>query len=246
MARAESAGHLIVFVGVDGAGKTTLSHRIGVDLAEHGVKSLSHRVISQREPYAERSMRGVADLLWPRDNTTFDHLLPAEFYVFLKATWYALFSKYVLEPELEQSKAVVVDGWHYKFSAKMMLDGFSEQHLESIFSHVVTPDLVVMLDADIEGIWERRTEFRSHELGLHEGYAKLGRQSFTDYQNKVRAKLLDMAGRHSWEVLRLERGISIDDSYQRLRDLVVGWMKGQREPRGAHDETLIAERDGAG
>lgn len=247
MPRAEVPGHLIVLVGVDGAGKTTLSRRIGEELEDRGVLSLSHRRISRREAYAERCMTGVADLLWPRDNTTFDHLLPAEFYVFLKATWYALFSDLVLQPELEGGKTVLVDGWHYKFVAKMTLDGFSEHYLRAIFAHVVKPDLVIMLDADIEGIWDRRTDFRSHELGLHEGYSELGRQSFLDYQGKVREKLLEMANRRSWEVLGLERGISIDESYARLESLVLHWMEGRgiaAEARGP-DPGDRGDRSGA-
>lgn len=241
MPRAEVPGHLIVLVGVDGAGKTTLSRRLGEELEDYGGLSLSHRMIGRRQPYAERCMAGVAELLWPRDNTTFDHLLPAEFYVFLKATWYALFSDLVLQPELEEGRTVLVDGWHYKFIAKMTLDGFSEHYLRAIFSHVWKPDLVVMLDADIEGIWERRTDFRSHELGLHEGYSELGRQSFLDYQGKVREKLLEMARRRSWEVLGLEPGISIDGSYALLRDLVFRWM----EARGLTGEAGYG-RDGGG
>jgi len=218
-------GGLIVLIGVDGVGKTTLSRLVAKNLAELGVKELPHRTIGDAEPHVEQSMSGIADLLWPKVNTAFDHLLPAHFYIFLKAAWYSLFSELVAKPRLEQGQTLLTDGWYYKFIAKMTLDGFAEPYLNKIFSHVSEPDLVIMLDTDIPHLWERRSDFRHHELGLHEGYSELGRQSFIDYQTKVRQVLLEMAQRDGWDILWIEKDASIADASALLEARIAGWLR---------------------
>ena len=157
-------------------------------------------------------MRTLFSLLWPKKSTTFDHLLPLEYWIHLQATWYSLHSSCVVRPRLLKGEMLISDGWYYKFAAKLKARGLSDAYIRTIFSHIAKPNLVVLLDGDIAGIWDRKKRFRHHEMGLHHNYARLGKESFVDYQSKIFRCLKLFATTTLWRVVKIDVSAPIDQN----------------------------------
>src|SRR5438128_310304 len=83
-------GRLIVLEGVDGSGKTAIRNHVASSLSDLGVVPQSSKEVAEAPDFARRSMLAVASLLWPTEDTSFDHQLPAEYWLHLQAIWYAL------------------------------------------------------------------------------------------------------------------------------------------------------------
>jgi dTMP kinase len=197
-------GRLVALEGVDGAGKSTLARLAAACLGTPRVRLVQlKRIPTDAHPAVQRSMRQLAGILWPPRQSRFERLLPPEYWLHLQVAWYALLSEFVVEPGLAAPANLLSDGWHYKFVGKLLMRGFPLEHLLTLFSRVASPDRVVLLDVDVERVWSRK-EFRLHEMGLHDGYARLDRDSFLDYQGRLRTVLLDLAGQLGWDVLPLD------------------------------------------
>jgi thymidylate kinase len=205
-------GYLIVLEGIDGSGKTTLSQHVTAGLRDLKVSYCSNKEIARDKTFIERSMLSVAAMLWPKENTSFDHLLPPYYWLHLQATWYSLLSEFVILPKLKDEQVLIIDGWYYKFMAKLLLRGFKLNYLDVIFSHVVQPDIVILLESDVEAIWDRKSDFRWHELGLHHDYPELGKSSFIDYQSKILGWLKILAQEKNWITVDVDADASIDQN----------------------------------
>jgi dTMP kinase len=195
---------LVAIEGIDGSGKTTLARAVAERLAEPELIYQDTREIAGEPAFATNSMAALAGLIWPRKDTHFDHELPPEYWLHLQVTWYTLLSEFVVRPRLASGKHLVVGGWYYKFVAKLRLRGFDDEHLARVFEHVVRPGVVVLLDIDVERVWERGRPFRAAEMGLHHRYPRLGRASFVDYQAKVHESLEALGRALDWKTVRLD------------------------------------------
>lgn len=200
--KADDLGRLIALEGIDGAGKTTLRDCVADLLGDLNVIGQDTKELAATPSFARRSMVGVADLLWPGVDTAFDHLLRPQYWLYLQALRYTLLSQFVVEPKLSAGGRLLVDGWYYKFYVKLRMRGFQAAFLDAVFGSSVEPDLVILLDPNVATVWQRRS-FELHEMGLHEGYRMLNRESFIDYQLRVRAALLDLANAHGWVTIKV-------------------------------------------
>jgi len=210
---------MMVLEGIDGAGKTALRDKLAANLRDLHVTPQDTKEIAAHPDFAYQSMTTVAGLLWPKVDTSFDHLLPAEYWLYLQATWYTLGSTFVLEPKLQRGEMLLADGWYYKFYAKLRLRGFSASFLEAVFRAVTTPDLVVLLDPEVESVWGRK-QFRLTELGLHDNYDRLGRDSFINYQSRVRQVLLELATRQKWPTVKVGASSPIDETVVSVEEAI--------------------------
>ena len=190
-------GGLIVLEGIDGAGKTALRDRVAEALHDCGVDAQSSKEIAPAPDFAHHSMTRVASLLWPREDTDFDHHLRPEYWLYLQALWYTLATQFVIGPKLESGRLLLADGWYFKFFAKLRLRGFQTEFLDSVFRPAVEPDLVILLDPDVTSVWGRK-RFTLREMGLHGEYSELGYESFVDYQSRVRTELRGLASERDW------------------------------------------------
>ena len=174
-----SRGRMITLEGADGAGKSTLAVRVADNLAlRRNVRFQRRKDYLPDHPIVSKAMRGVSVLLWDRGDCHGDNELPPAYWLHLQAAWHAASYHSYIEPALSQGQTILLDGWYYKFYAKMLLGKYTPDELNLFFSDAGQPDIVILLDRDLNEVWENARRFNHSELGLHEGYEQLGKDSF--------------------------------------------------------------------
>lgn len=237
---ANVSGRFIAMEGTDGVGKTSLACLLAdvsyETAAAHvaagptpttppnvGVGALvfvPRRQISATSTYAAGLMEHLSTMLWHSGDAPD---LSDAFWVSLQAAWFTAHTETVLGPLLGAGFDVVVDGWLYKFFAKLLLQGFAEPDLAVLFERVRTPDAVLLLHADVSAVYDRRSDFRPAELGMHSGYGaldNLGRDTFIDYQTKTALNLQSFADRHGWRTARLDPDEPLPVTAERLAPII--------------------------
>ena len=232
-------GRFIALEGTDGVGKTSLagrladiryetaSARLGGPAAtippDMGVGTLvfvPRRQISATSTYTATLMEHMSTMLWHSGDAPD---LSDAFWVSLQAAWFTAHTETVVGPLLDAGFDVVIDGWLYKFFAKLLLQGFTEPDLAVIFDRVRMPDAVLLLQADVGAVYDRRSDFRPAELGMHAGYGDLddlGRDTFVDYQTRTALNLQMLADRHGWRTAHLDPDEPIPATAHRLAPII--------------------------
>jgi thymidylate kinase len=213
------AAKLIVLEGIDGVGKTTLARELAARSAGK-LRYCSPKTIATSHPHLEWSMQTLASLLWPEESRKqHAHLLPSAYWLSLQAAWYSVLSEAVIAAQLCEAQALVIDGWYYKFVAKMAVGGAKIEPTLAAFAGSREPDLVVLLEGSPEGVWSRR-RFSAYEMGSMTGYDELGEASFVAYQSKIQAALVGLADRNGWRRERLSASDTIESNVGRLQQIV--------------------------
>ena len=229
-------GRFIALEGTDGVGKTSLARRLAdldydtavARLAEPTVLEMGasplvfvpRRQISSTSSYAATLMEHLSTMLWHSGDAPD---LSDAFWVSLQAAWFTAHTETVVGPLLSAGFDVVVDGWLFKFFAKLLLQGFTEPDLAVIFNRVRVPDAVLLLQADVSAVYDRRRDFRPAELGMHADYGELhdlGRDTFIDYQTKTARNLQMLADRHGWRTAHLDPDESMPATADRLAPII--------------------------
>lgn len=226
-------GRFIAMEGTDGVGKTSLARRLADVNYETAVARLTEpetattapevgagtlvfvprRQISATSTYAATLMEHLSTMLWHSGDAPD---LSDAFWVSLQAAWFTAHTETVVGPLLNAGFDVLVDGWLYKFFAKLLIQGFTEPDLAVIFDRVRMPDSVLLLLADVGAVYDRRSDFRPAELGMHAGYTDLDRGTFVDYQTRTALNLLKLADRHGWHTAQLDPHEPIPATADRL------------------------------
>ena len=234
-------GRFIALEGADGVGKTSLARNLAdvtydtasaqlgrsatsirPDVGAGTLVFVARRQISLTSTYAATLMEHLATMLWHSGDAPD---LSDAFWVSLQAAWFTAHTETVLAPILDAGFDVLVDGWLYKFFAKLLLQGFTEPELSVIFDRVRMSDAVVLLQADAGAVYDRRGDFRPAELGMHAGYgglAELARGTFVDYQTKTALNLQMFATRHGWHTAQLSPDEPIPVTVHRLAPVIAG------------------------
>ena len=129
----------VVLEGVDGAGKTTLSREVADQLRGFDFVFCSRKEVMSGDPFIASQMNKIASLMWTDNKGATDHLLPTYYWLHLQSVWYTLLFQFVIEPLLAQRKNVVVDGWFYKFMARLLIRDFDFQYLNTFFPIFLSP-----------------------------------------------------------------------------------------------------------
>jgi len=217
--------------GPDGVGKTTLAEQLADLSYDQAVKLLgeagpvdgqlvyvSRRQVSATSAYSAAPMDHLHTMLWHSGDSPD---LPDAFWVPLQAAWFTAHATTVIGPLLDVGLDVIVDGWVYKFFSKLLLQGFREEDLDTIFGRVRMPDAVALLTADPATLFDRRAgQFRPAELGMHAGYPDLGRDTFLAYQAEGQKLLRGMAVGRGWPNLYIDGEETAADTIARLTPIV--------------------------
>lgn len=193
-------GKFIVLEGVDGVGKTTLAAKLG---EKEDFISVKRKQVSELNEFIDSQMLKHNKLLWTEDGKQ-DHLLPTTYWITLQASWHILHTNFVVKPLLEEGKNVLVDGWYYKLMARLALQGENMDYVQNVFSPVLEPDIVILLNVDVDKIWNRKKDFRAYEFGkFKDTETKESKYSFIEYQTNTYKNLEKMAKDNNWTVLDL-------------------------------------------
>lgn len=216
-------GKFIVLDGIDGSGKSTISRRVADRLQDAAVVHTRYKEIATNCPDLETSMRQLSDILWPPKQ---DHLrrLPSQYRVLLHAAWVNLVSDGVVAPRIDLGETLLFDGWSYKIMARFVVDGYSEDYTRLVFSSIREPDYAIILQPDVELVWSRAIrdgrQFSPVEMGLYQGHAVLGKDTFIDYQVRTRDTILTLANKSGTNVIVLDANRSIEETAAEVESIV--------------------------
>lgn len=194
---------LIVIEGIDGSGKSTVAPLVSRALnggSDTPPPAGKHVIGTTDHDTAERASR-LRDLIWSSPESAGD-TFGAAHWILLIASWYAGLAK--LRPGLAagHSEVCVMDGWYYRNIAKTLVrEPLDAEWVESLFTPVPEPDLVVLLDVSPESVWTRRSDFKETELGRWDGFTGSPFESFCGYQGLIQGQLRRMARERDWLVL---------------------------------------------
>lgn len=209
-------GKFLVLEGVDGVGKTTLAEEICRDSKFVHVK---RKQVSQINEFIDSQMLKHNKLLWTENYGADDHLLPPSYWITLQAAWYILLTNFVITPELEKGNNVIVDGWYYKLKARLKLQNEDMNYVENIFKPIMKPDEIILLNVDVNEIWNRKKEFRTYEFGkFKDAEVKEQKESFIEYQDNTFRNLVDMK-EANWKEIDLN-GLSIEESKNKILKII--------------------------
>jgi len=190
-------GKLICFEGIDGAGKTTISHVVADLLsANRATTHIAKKTVPAAGNYAAEHLRALQRIIWeyPPDSPLLD--LGDHHWLHLMASWFAALDFCAVRPALTQSDFVVVDNWFYKFAARFMLKpAFERVDVFAAFARLSQPDLVVFLDIEPALAATRRGWISRSEAGRLESDREANREQFARYQERVRSELCLFAER---------------------------------------------------
>jgi len=222
-------GKFIVLEGVDGVGKTTLASKLNLNEEFVHVK---RKQISQTHNFIDSQMLKHNKLLWTEDGSK-DHLLPTTYWITLQAAWYILLTNFVIEPLLKEGKNVVVDGWYFKLKARLYLQGEDMDYVESIFNPILKPDIVILLNVQLQKIWERKKDFRAYEFGkFKDSDTEERKESFIEYQTNTYKNLENMAKCDKiWNIVDLGN-LDIDESAKKVKNIIINKLKEMEDENG--------------
>lgn len=195
-----SQGTLICFEGLDGAGKTTVSHRVADELSRAGTPSL---LVEKKDTHFSREslsqrMSLLRHIIWEYGDTPIQEL-GDEHSLYIMASWFSALDRGKIRPLLEQGHTVIVDNWFYKFIARFKLKpDLDFDHVQRCFAHLSRPDCVILLDVDPATAAARKEGYSLAETGNLDGLHGRTAENFVQYQQSVRGVLMELAAKEGW------------------------------------------------
>ncbi len=154
---------LIVFEGIDGAGKSTQVNKVSQFLAENGVDNIKTRwnsslILKKAIKKAKRNKNLVP--------ITYSLIHATDFYDRQERT---------VKPALASGDTVVSDRWFFTGLARDVARGVPDPYVRAVYSQALKPDLVFYLRMNLEDAYKRiHTGRQPHywEAGMDLGLSK--------------------------------------------------------------------------
>lgn len=212
--------------GIDGSGKTTTMSLLRQTQSLDGgaVEFIDKGSLGgESDSYVDSHQRALRDLIWGHPLDSPVHRLGEMHWMHLQAAWFHTLSFSRVLPALSAGRSVVTDGWTHKLLARVsMVPTLDDGRVASLFDGVAEPDCTILLDVDPSAASKRRPSFSEIEGGNLRGGMRASRQSFETHQRALRDKLLEMAERRNWTVLRVEDQSKSEVSEQ-VANLLAAW-----------------------
>jgi thymidylate kinase len=222
MAFCEREIMFIALEGIDGAGKTTVAAHVENVLSNiyPNIEYFQKSSTDVSNSYVASRMKVLRRLVWPSDDGRQHALLGDQYWLHLVVAWFSL----VTQGRFSETSTSLkfCDHWYYRFIAKFVLKGYSEDWLFELFAHVRAPDLIVLLDIDPRIAWKRRLAFKHQEMGFLDGFIDVGMDSYVNYQQQIRELLLDYGQRMNWIVVTQRPEMEIMDTAAKVVKEIVG------------------------
>lgn len=93
----------------------------------------------------------------------------------------------------------IVDGWYYKFWARLEAQNIDIDYLKVAFKRIIKPDHVFLLSTDVKKIIDRKNDIKKYEQGSHIGLQ--GNEGFVAFQNITAKNLRKYAEAYNWTVI---------------------------------------------
>jgi len=193
-------GFLVCFEGLDGAGKTTIARAVTTKLAAAG---LAVELVERKNPECRSDelterMKLLKRLIWEYGDVPIADL--GDYHaLYNMASWFSALDFRKIRPLLAAGVIVIVDNWYFKFFSRFSLKHAMDiNQLESCFSHLTRPHLVVYLDVAPEVAAGRKLEFGKGETGFFDGLGQPSRETFVTYQRNVRNVMNQLAREEGW------------------------------------------------
>lgn len=201
--------------GIDGSGKTTTARALS-DI--YGYDFVIKKKIEHSNSFVLDQYKKVLAINYPSELGENDHLMSADYWVYLQCLWYTLIFDIRIKPALEKGKTVIVDGWYYKFKSKIRFEIEDEHLLGKVFSMVPQPEKVILLDTDPEIALSRRKNYAFCEVGGHTGN-ELNNNNFLTFQSKVKNGILDQRDKN-WSAIIVREEWSVEEVASEVNKLI--------------------------
>lgn len=202
--------------GIDGAGKSTTARIVAETL---GLHEITKKSISSDDIFCNEQISKIRSANYPGYNGMYDSKMSSLYWLHLQAVWYTLVYDHAVLPKLQKNTPVLVDGWYYKFLAKIQRELTTAQIFDlSTFSLVPQPDFVIHLDLDPELALKRRSDFTHYEAGSHSGMP-MGSDSFLSFQDYIRKNITKMYD-DRWSRLPIDRNDSELDVARNVSSII--------------------------
>lgn len=173
----EKRGRLVVFEGIDGSGKTTISKLVASRLIDQNIE-----VVWLREPSDSRWGQKIRDLASQKDSIP----ISEELHYFQEDRKWDVETN--IKPALSQAKTVILDRYFFSTACYQGARGLDlNEILAQNREFAPEPDLVFIIDVDVDTALQRIRKNREAEVRLFEK---------RDFLTKVRQNYLGIKGDH--------------------------------------------------
>ena len=221
-------GHLIVIEGTDGVGRSTQ--------------------IELLRPWLELEGWAVSNTGWTRSPLLSDtineakagHELTVVTFSLLYAADFADRLEHQIIPALRAGFIVIADRYMYTAFARNVVMGADPIWTRDLFGFALTPDLVLYLEIDVDGLLPRVVQGKGMdywESGMHLALGNDIFESFQRYQRRLIEEYNVLA--REFDFVTVDARRSIDAIQGELREHVVAYLAGARRapPSPGSDQT---------
>lgn len=196
----------IVFEGLDGSGKTTLSRMYYDWLLEQGIDAI---LITTGYPMIDKAIQELKS-----DRTYYD--IRVHFLLALSNS--IMTYKTQIEPNINSGKVVILDRYYFTTLAYNMALGLNENWAKNVSLIVPKPDQVIFCSASIDKLLERRIHrFEDIELGFSMNPDK--QVSFIRYQSAVKHYYNKLIKEEPSLFTLIDTNQSLEKSFEEIKQL---------------------------
>ncbi len=184
---------LLVFEGIDGAGKTTVAHLVTKTLLEEGHKVVywDKREDSFQDAFVKEQMATIKKALWDYQKDADISVLGDMHWLCMLAAWFSAVDEVLIKPAIAAGNWVILDGWYYKFAARYRLKpNFNGNIIDNVFSQLTKPSGVIFLQVDPHEAGARKAgSLTPSECGVHDAPHLVSVARFIAYQTLIQNTL---------------------------------------------------------